>query len=262
MQYGRVIKWVSGLVSLAAISTSVAWADGNDTHAPALMIDESQHWTLESDGFRSASRFFRNGVFGTAFEESLVVDEHGFGVGFQDPKGKGMRSVRRDYQLISHYMIVAPVDRETTSMIGRKHDVAADWDGDCIRTEFGTMTARSCFEHLTITWPDDTFRFMLLEDWTAFAQALCNAGTYERVSGICPKEVGAFDITLRPLSRDRSFRELRLSSEDGSSAFRLSHNIRPNGYDASEIRMVRKYSDGTVEELDLADKNAILEALN
>lgn len=252
---------VALVVGLASSFSAAAGSSDARLTSPALQVQSDGHWTLDSDGFKSPNRFFRSGVFGSAYEEALLIDADGFGVGFEDPEGKAMRSVRRDYQLIGNYMITAPVDRETTSMIGRTNDVEMDWDGDCIKAVLGDMTARSCFENLTITWSDATIGFMPENSWSEFASDLCSGGAYQIVSGSCPDGSGPFDLTLAPNSEDRSFRSLSLSSSDGQSVFELTHNIRPVGVDPEKVRIMRRDQSGNWSELTTEETRALIEGI-
>lgn len=251
--------FASLVVAFAATTSHIQSGESYET--PALIVDQDGHWTLASKGFRSATRFFRSRDFGVAYEDALIVNEAGFGVGFSDPEGPSMRAVRREYQIIGNYMIVAPVDRETTMMIGRKNDVEMDWDEGCILAELGTMQARSCFDDVTITWPDNTPGFMTLDQWLAFAQGLCAGGAYVVVEGACPSSTEPFSVTLYPISNERSFRQLKLSSADGASELVLSHNIRPVDAEPDKFHAFRRKPDGSLHEFTEAEKLDLIKAL-
>ena len=188
------------------------------------------------------------------------MDENGFGVGFEKTDGPDMRAVRRDYQLIGQYMLLARIDRETTRMIGRKHGLKLDWDDDCILGTWGDMTARSCFENVTITWPDNTIGFMLREECVEFARTLCQGNTYVQTDGNCPNERGPFEVTLQPNTTDRSFRSIKLSSHDGTSKLVLFHNIRPAKVQPNDVFIIRFNAQGERHELSVEEKRAIVES--
>ena len=259
--YPTASACVALVVGLAISSSAAAGSSDARLTSPALQVQSDGHWTLDSDGFKSPNRFFRSGVFGSAYEEALLIDADGFGVGFEDPEGKAMRSVRRDYQLIGNYMITAPVDRESTMMIGRRNDVEMDWDGNCIKAVLGDMTARSCFENLTITWFDATVGFMPEDSWSEFASDLCLGGAYQIIDGSCPVGSDSFNLTLTPKSKDRSFRSLTLSSSDGQSVFELTHNIRPAGVEPDKVRIMRRDKTGNWSELTTDETRALIESV-
>ncbi|MEM7472170.1 MAG: hypothetical protein AAF340_12530 [Pseudomonadota bacterium] len=257
---------LAALITLIActVTSSVSAQDPPEFQfeyqTPALVIDDDGFWTLDSKGFRSADRFFRNKNFGTKFDDPLIVDRNGFGVGFESTEGPDMRAVRRDYQLIGQYMLLARIDRETTRMIGRKHGLELDWDDDCILGTWGDMTARSCFESVTITWPDDTIGFMLKEEWVDFVRTLCQGGNYVRTDGSCPSSSGPFAVVLKPNTMARSFRSIEFSSRDGTSKLVLFHNIRPAEVQPRNLFIIRRNEQGEWHDLSLEEKRKIIES--
>lgn len=263
-----MLTWNTTLATLIALATcataSVVSAQVSrefeyEYQTPALIIEDDGYWTLDSKGFRSADRFFRNKSFGTNFDDPLIVDEDGFGVGFEDSEGPDMRAVRRDYQLIGLYMLLARIDRETTRMIGRKHSLELNWDDGCILGIWGDMTARSCVENITVTWPDDTIGFMLKEEWVKFASTLCKGDAYILTDGNCPHKGGPFEVILQPVTRGRSFRSIELSSHNGKSKLVLFHNIRPAEVEPNDVFMARRNALGELSELSVEEKRTIIE---
>ncbi|MGR3513240.1 MAG: hypothetical protein ACU0GG_10775 [Paracoccaceae bacterium] len=251
------------LATCAATSAVYAQDDPREFEykykSPALIIDDDGYWTMDSKGFRSADRFFRNRAFGTKLDEPLIVDENGFGIGFEDGEGPSMRAVLRDYQVIGFYMLLARIDRETTRMIRRKHGLRLDRDGDCVLGKWGDMTARSCVEKLTIAWPDDTIGFMLREQWVEFAQTLCQGAAYIQTDGACPQHDEPFEVALQPVTMERSFRSIELSSSNGTSQFVLFHNIRPADVQPDEVFIARRDAQGELRELSLEEKRRVIE---
>lgn len=118
------------------------------------------------------------------------------------------------------------------------------------------MSTNRCVDRATVLWRDRPIGFMTPQDTQTLVSTLCTNGNDTPVERACPDGSGRLEVSLRPVSRQRSFSRLSLVSADGCATLTLRPNIRPQS-DPSKLQIV-SIVDGEVRELSLAENSAVL----
>ncbi|MEM9100283.1 MAG: hypothetical protein AAGC79_17360 [Pseudomonadota bacterium] len=226
-------------------------------HKPALVVDDRGDLAIDAEFFKE-NELFGLGLLGARFDGEMIVNEAGLATGLTGASRSDLSGVKRDLDLLGYYLLRSVIDRKSTTrrittlgpLAGSSGTSKGKRRGKswyCRGLLWRGMKFNGCGYYdtdeprvvkdpeMTVSWRDNTYGFLVLDEFKALTTEICESERYIIVKGECPRTEGPFDVSLDARANDNRWARLRFSSKDGRSEMLLAPALRVGTEDLSRV---------------------------